>query len=94
MTTYVPQHYAPAALFRIGVWLRSTGLVLRRVAERLDFVIAARRKAGDDRRVLSEMSARELRDIGLGDAYAFALRAGDFRHGHETIRAIDWRCPM
>jgi uncharacterized protein YjiS (DUF1127 family) len=94
MTTYIPQHYAAATLFRIGAWLRSTGLTLRRAAERLDFLIATRRKVGDDRRLLGEMSARELRDIGLGDAYSHALRAGDFRHGHEASRAIDWRYPM
>ena len=94
MTTYIPEHYAAATLFRVGAWLRNAGLRLRRAAERLDLSIAARRKAGDDRHLLGEMSARELRDIGLDDSYAHALRAGDFRHGQETTRAIDWRYPM
>ena len=94
MTTYVPKHYAAATLFRVGAGFRTMGLVLRRAAERLDSLIAARRKAGDDLRLLSEMSARELRDIGLSDSYSFALRPRDLHQGNETSRAIEGRYPM
>jgi len=95
MTTYVPRHYAAATLFKTGVWLHEIAVTLRHWATRLDAVIAARRKAVDDRRILSEMSERELRDIGVGSALAHALRSGgSLNSPRETLQAMEWRQPM
>ena len=94
MTTYLPQHYAAATLFRLGVWLHGIAQTLRSLATRLDAVIAARRKTLDDRRVLSEMSERELRDIGVCGAQVQVFRDGWPLQGHERLRTMEWRQPM
>ena len=93
MSHYIPQHYAAATLFRIGAWLHDAARVLRSTAERLDILVAERRKAIDDHRALSEMSERELRDIGVVDVYAHALRNSDCRHGYDALGSIEWRHP-
>ena len=82
MTTYIPQHYATATLFKLSVWLHDAAQALRNAAKGLDFLIAARRKAADDRRVVSEMNERELRDIGVNGAHARR-----FRHGTLDVSA-------
>jgi uncharacterized protein YjiS (DUF1127 family) len=94
MSNYVPQHYAAATLFKIGVGLHEIGQTLRLAAKRLDALIEARRKSLDDRRVLNEMSERELRDIGVSGAEVHVLRGGWPLQGDERVRAIEWRHPM
>ena len=94
MSTYVPRHYAAWTLFKIGVGLHEVGQALRYSANRLDVVIAARRKMADDRRVLSEMNEREFRDIGVSDGQLYAFQAGSLRHGPEPLCVMEWRQPM
>ena len=94
MSTYVPQHYAAATLFRVGVWLHEIAQTLRNFATRLDAVIAVRRKTIDDRRVLSEMSERELRDIGVCGGQLQVFRIGWSLQDHERLRTMEWRQPM
>jgi uncharacterized protein YjiS (DUF1127 family) len=65
MNTYTPQHYSTATLFHLGCFLHDAARALRRLAERLDVQIATRQRAADDRRLLNQMSERELRDIGV-----------------------------
>jgi len=93
MTTYIPQHYATATLFKLSVWLHDAAQALRSAAKGLDFLIAARRKAADDRRVLSEMNERELRDIAVSGAHAHAFRHGTL-YGSASLHATEWRQPM
>jgi uncharacterized protein YjiS (DUF1127 family) len=81
-------------LFRLGVWLHEIAQTLRNLATRLDAVIAARRRTVDDRRVLSEMSERELRDIGVSRAQLDVLRSDGAHRDHERLRALEWRQPM
>ena len=94
MSTYVPRHYAAAALFKIGVGLHELAQALRDFARQLDVVIALRRKTIDDRRLLSEMSERELRDIGVSGAELQVFRSGSPLQGHEQLRTMEWRQPM
>ena len=94
MNTYIPQHYAAATLFKIGALLHDAARVLRNAAQRLDSFIAARKKGVDDRRVLSEMSERELLDIGMSGAQLHTLRSGWAIHGRESLRAAEWRQPL
>jgi uncharacterized protein YjiS (DUF1127 family) len=88
MTAYVPQHLAAATLFRIGSLLHAGARVLRKAAESLDRFIAARRKSIEDRRALVEMSARELRDIGVCDAQLYSRGNVDARPAYERG---EWR---
>jgi uncharacterized protein YjiS (DUF1127 family) len=69
MSVYVPRHFAASTLFQAATMLVDGACVLRHAAERLDRFLANRRKAIDDRRVLAEMSERELRDIGVCNAH-------------------------
>ncbi|HEY2815657.1 MAG TPA: hypothetical protein VGK44_00845 [Casimicrobiaceae bacterium] len=94
MSTYVPQHYAAATLFRLGVWLHEIAQTLRHFAARLDAVIAARRKTLDDCRTMSEMSERELRDIGVSSAQLRVSLGGWSLQGHERLHTMEWRQPM
>ena len=86
MNTYVPQHYTAATLFRFGTLLHDAARALKSAAQRLDRLIATRKKAADDRRLLSEMNERELRDIGVS--------GGGPRERYERLHALEWRQPM
>ena len=88
MPAYVPRHPAAATLFRIGSLLHDGARALRKAAKSLDRLIAAHRKSIDDRRLLVEMSERELRDIGVCDAHLYAWRNRDARPAYERG---EWR---
>ena len=94
MSTYVPQHYAAATLFRFGTLLHDAARILKSAARRLDRLIATRKKATDDRRLLSEMTERELRDIGVSGAQSKAFRGGSALERYERLHALEWRQPM
>ena len=94
MSTYVPQHYTAATLFRFGTLLHDAARILKRAAQRLDRLIATRKKATDDSRLLSEMTERELRDIGVSGAQSAAFHGGWSRERHERLHALEWRQPM
>ena len=94
MSAYVPQHYTAATLFRFGTLLHDVARILKRAAQRLDQSIATRKKAADDRRLLSEMNERELSDIGVSGAQSAALRGGWSPERHERLHALEWRQPM
>jgi uncharacterized protein YjiS (DUF1127 family) len=68
VTSYAIRSPQAALLYRLSVVLRATAAVLRATAYRLDGWLAARRLAAAARQYLSEMSERELRDIGLARA--------------------------
>jgi uncharacterized protein YjiS (DUF1127 family) len=65
MIGYTPRNYPAAMPFQIARFVQDMPRVLRNLAKRLDIRIATRRKAADDRRLLSQMSEHELRDIGV-----------------------------
>jgi uncharacterized protein YjiS (DUF1127 family) len=94
MGTYIPQHYTAATLFRFGTLLHDAAHVLKSAAQRLDQLIATRKKAADDRRLLSEMNERELRDIGVSGAQSAAFRDGRTFERYERLHALEWRQPM
>ena len=94
MNAYVSRHYAATTLWRIGAFLHHAATTLRNGAQRLDSLVAARRKAADDRRILNEMTERELLDIGVSGAEVEALRSGERLHARERFQAIAWRQPM
>jgi uncharacterized protein YjiS (DUF1127 family) len=94
MSTYVPQHYAAAALFRFGTLLHDAARVFKSAARRLDGLLATGRKAANDRRLLSEMTERELRDIGVSDAQSAAFRGGWYSEHYERPSTLEWRQPM
>jgi uncharacterized protein YjiS (DUF1127 family) len=93
MATYIPRHYATATLFKLSVWLHEAAEALRSAAKGLDLFIAERRKSADDRRILSEMSERELRDIGVSGGHVYALRC-DTLYRSASLRATESRQPM
>jgi uncharacterized protein YjiS (DUF1127 family) len=76
MIAYAPRHYPAVMLFQIGCLLHDVAGALRTLAQRLDVRIAAWKKAADDRRLLNQMSERELRDIGLGRSESRAFGGG------------------
>ena len=88
MAAYVPQHVASSALFQLATLLGNAARTMKIAAERLDRFIANRRKALADRRVLAEMSERELRDIGVCDARAYAWQNASARPAYERG---EWR---
>ncbi len=63
MIAYAPRHYPAVMLFQTSCFLHDVASALRMLAQRLDVRIAAWKKAADDRRLLNQMSERELRDI-------------------------------
>jgi uncharacterized protein YjiS (DUF1127 family) len=89
MNSYTPRHYSATMLLQVGWLLHNAARALWNLAERLDARIAARQKAADDRRLLSEMSERELRDIGISRAELLAIGGGWYFHRHEIVRAAD-----
>ena len=65
MSTYAIRHPEAAVLHGFAVLLRAGARKVSLAAQKLDAWLEARRLAADARRDLSEMSDRELRDIGL-----------------------------
>ncbi len=88
MDTGAPRHASAAALFQLGRWLHQAALGLRKLARRLDARIIARKEGANDRRLLDEMTDRELRDIGISRA-ELCTGVGRFVHhdvSHTTER--------
>jgi uncharacterized protein YjiS (DUF1127 family) len=74
----------PAALiFQLAALLHDAAGELRALAMRVDARMAERKRQQETRRILAEMSDRELRDIGLDRAQLRAVHAG------HPVREID-----
>jgi len=86
MKSYVPHHPSTALMFRIGCFMYDAARALWRLSERLDAWIAARAKASDDGRALSEMSEYELRDIGVSRTGSLVVYDRGFFHAHDDAR--------
>jgi len=95
MSTYAIRHPQAAALHGFAVVLRVGARKVSVAARKLDAWLEARRLAADARRDLSEMSDRELRDIGLdrGDLAAVALGRSP-RTVEERIAAVTFAASM
>ena len=95
MTTYAIRHPEAAVLHSFAVLLRAGARRVSAAAHKLDAWLEARRLAADARRDLSEMSDRELRDIGLDRADIGAVvKGGSPRTVEERIRAITFAAAM
>ena len=89
MSTYAIRHPEAAVLHSFAVLLRAGAHKVSAAALELDAWLEARRLAADARRDLSEMSDRELRDIGLDRADLGAVVKGASpRTVEERIRAL------
>ena len=95
MSTYAIRHPEAAVLHGFAVLLRAGARKVSFAAQKLDAWLEARRLAADARRDLSEMSDRELRDIGLdrGDIAA-VVKGGSPRTVEERIAAITFAASM
>ena len=95
MSTYAIRHPQAAALHGFAVVLRVGARKVSIAARKLDAWLEARRLAADARRDLSEMSDRELRDIGLdhGDIAA-VVQGGSPRTVEERIAAVTFAASM
>lgn len=95
VTTYAMRHPQAAALQRLAVLLRAGARGVFAAAKRLDAWLEARRLAADARRDLSEMSDRELLDIGLVRSdIAGVAKGGSPRTMDERIKAITFAASM
>jgi uncharacterized protein YjiS (DUF1127 family) len=65
VTSYAIRTPEAAALYRLAAYLQAGARNLRTAARRLDTWLESRRLGAAARQALSEMSDRELRDIGL-----------------------------
>lgn len=86
MNNWRPKHSSALAMFQLGCWLEDTAVVLRTLSLRLDARIGANKLASGDGRLLGQMSAHELRDIGLSRADPAPLRDDWFVQCHEIAR--------
>ena len=95
MSTYAIRHPEAAVLHGLAVLLRAGARKVSAASQKLDSWLEARRLAADARRDLSEMSDRELRDIGLdrGDIAA-VVQGGSPRTVEERIAAITFAASM
>ena len=95
VSTYAIRHPEAAVLHGFAVLLHAGARKISLAAQKLDAWLEARRLAADGRRDLSEMSDRELRDIGLdrGDIAA-VVRGGSPRTVEERIAAITFAASM
>lgn len=95
MSTYAIRHREAAVLHGFAVLLHAGGRKVSLAAQKLDAWLEARRLAADARRDLSEMSDRELRDIGLDRADVGAVvKGGSPRTVEERIAAITFAASM
>ena len=95
MSTYAIRHPEAAALHGFAVLLRTSARKLNAAAQKLDAWLEARRLAAAAQRDLSEMSDRELRDIGLDRADIGAVvKGGSPRTVEEQIRAVTFAAAM
>ena len=78
METYVARHTSAALLWRIGGLLHEGARRLRAFARRIDARLVRRRRATGALAMLSEMSERELQDIGVSRASLRAIAYGDW----------------
>src|SRR5580765_3020096 len=89
VTTHAIRHPEAAVLHGFAVLLRTGANKVSTAAVRLDAWLEARRLAADAWRDLSEMSDRELRDIGLDRAdVGMVVKGGSPRTVEERIAAI------
>ena len=95
VSTYAIRHPQAAVLHRFALLLHAGACKVGLAARKLDAWLEARRMAADARRDLSEMSERELRDIGLdhGDIAA-VVQGGSPRTVEERIAAITFEASM
>lgn len=75
METSGIRHPSVDLLVRFGETLRESAAALHAFARHLDAWLAVRKRAADDREVLTGMSERELRDIGISRASIHAIAA-------------------
>jgi uncharacterized protein YjiS (DUF1127 family) len=95
VTTYSIRHPEAAVLHSFAVLLRAGARRVGAAALDLDAWLEARRLAADARRDLSEMSDRELRDIGLDRAdLGHVAKGGSPRTVEERIRALTFDASM
>lgn len=95
MTTHAIRHPEAAVLYGFAVLLRTGAHRVSTAAVKLDAWLEARRLAADAWRDLSEMSDRELRDIGLDRADVGAVvKGGSPRTVEERIRALTFDAAM
>jgi len=95
VSTYAIRHPEAAALRGFAVLLHGLARKVSLAAQRLDAWLETRRLAADARRDLSEMSDRELRDIGLDRSdIATIARGGSPRSVEERIAAITFAASM
>lgn len=78
MEAFVARHPSAALLWRIGGLLDEGARRLRAFARRIDARLVRRRRAAGALAMLSEMSERELQDIGVSRASLRAIAYGDW----------------
>jgi uncharacterized protein YjiS (DUF1127 family) len=89
------RHPEAAALQRLAVLLHAGARGVADAAKRLDAWLEARRLEADGRRDLSEMSDRELLDVGLVRSdISDVARGGSPRSMDERIKAITFAASM
>jgi uncharacterized protein YjiS (DUF1127 family) len=95
VSTQVIRHPEAAVLNELAVFLSKTARELATDAHNLDAWLEARRLAANARRDLTEMSDRELRDIGLDRADIRVVASGGSpRTMEEHIRALAFEAAM
>jgi uncharacterized protein YjiS (DUF1127 family) len=95
VSTYAIRHPEAAVLHGFAVLLHAGARRVSLAAQKLDAWLEARRLAADARRDLSEMSDRELRDIGLDRAdVGTVVKGGSPRSVEERIAAISFAASM
>ena len=95
MATYAARHREAAALYQFAVFLRAGARALTAAARQLDAWLETRRLAAAARADLSEMTDRELLDIGLSRADIKGVAKGwSPRTTDERIKAITFAASM
>jgi uncharacterized protein YjiS (DUF1127 family) len=95
VTTHAIRHPEAAVLHSFALLLRAGAHRVSAAALELDAWLEARRLAADAWRDLSEMSERELRDIGLDRADLGAVvKGGSPRTVEERVRALTFDASM
>jgi len=95
VSTHAIRHPEAAVLHGVAVLLGAGARRVSVAAQELDAWLEARRLAAAAQRDLSEMSDRELRDIGLDRAdVGNVLKGGSPRTVEERIRALTFDSAM